>query len=115
MAREHQVGARVIVAAVLGALLGYAIGVSTQNDAARGKALTMKAYVADFDRYKAKLETSDMPMPVALISGVIVVAGLFGVYELLALGLSKALAALTRGSTDAPIGGPPPPWGSDRR
>jgi len=115
MAREHQVGARVIVAVVLGALLGYAIGISTEHDVARGKGLTMKEYVADFDHYKAKLETSGMPMAVALISGVIMVAGLFGVYELLALGLGKALAAVTRGSTDAPIGGPPPPWGTDRR
>jgi hypothetical protein len=115
MPREHRVGARVIVAVVLGALLGYAIGASTKSDAERGRALTMKEYIADFDHHKAKLETSEVPMAVALISGVIMVAGLFGVYELLAFGLGKALAAVTRGSGDAPIGGPPPPWGFDRR
>ena len=115
MSREHQVGARVIVAVLLGALLGYAIGTSTKSDAERGKALTMKEYVADFDRHKAKLESSEMPMAVALISGVIMVAGVLGVYELLAFGLGKALAVVTRGSSDAPVGGPPPPWGVDRR
>ena len=115
MKREHAVVARVIVVLLLGVLLGYGLDTSLKGDAERGKELTMKQYVADFDRYKAKLEKSDMPLAVALVSGVIMVTILFGVYELLAFGLGKGLAAMTRGSSDAPSGGPPPPWGTDRR
>jgi hypothetical protein len=113
--REHAVVARVIVALMLGGLLGYGLETSLKGDAERGKELTMKQYVADFDRHKADLEDSDMPTAVALVTGVIMVAGLFGVYELLAFGIGKGLAAITRGATDAPPGGPPPPWGLDRR
>ncbi len=103
MSRDHIVGAKVVVALLLGVLLGYAIGNSLKRDAERGRALTMKQYVADFDRHKAKLETSEMPMALSLLSGVIMVATLFGVYELLAFGLGKALAAVTggRGGSDS--------------
>jgi hypothetical protein len=112
MSREHIIVARVIVALVLGGLVGYAVGISLEGDSRRGKELTLKQYVTDFDRYKAKLEKAEMPMSVALISGVIMVAAVFGVYELLAFGLAKALAAITRprSSRAPPDGLPPPPW-----
>ena len=114
MSRQHIVGAKVIVALLFGALLGYAMGVSVRAEAERGKDLTLKQYVAGFDRYKAKLENGDMPMAGALVAGVIMVAGMFGVYELFAFGLGKALARLTRRSADPPVRSAPPPWGLDR-
>ncbi|HKC42003.1 MAG TPA: hypothetical protein VKC15_20840 [Gemmatimonadales bacterium] len=116
MSREHVVIARAIVALLIGGLLGYAVGTSLAGDSRRGRELTMKQYVADFDRYKAKLEKSEMPMTVAVISGVIMVAAVFGVYELLAFGLAKALAAITRPRSPGapPDGLPPPPWTAGR-
>jgi len=114
MRREHIFVAKIVIAIILGALLGYGMAASTKADAARAKDLTMKQYVADFDGYKAKLEGNQMPMAVAVVVGVLMVAALFGLYEALALGLGKVLALVTRGSTDQPTGGPPPPWVVDR-
>ena len=94
MSREHMIGARVIVALLLGALAGYAIGNSLQKDAERGKALTLKEYVADFDHHKEKLIGADAPIAAAVIVGMLMIAGALGVYELLAFGLGKALQAL---------------------
>ena len=50
--RTRTIVARVIVAVLLGIATGYAVGTSLASDAARGRALTMKEYVANFDEYK---------------------------------------------------------------
>jgi ABC-type Na+ efflux pump permease subunit len=115
MGREHIFVAKIVIAAIFGVLLGYGMAVSTKADAARAKELTMKQYVADFDSYKAKLEGNQMPMGIAVVVGVLMVLAMFGIYEALAFGLGKVLALITRGSTAQPPGGPPPPWGVDRR
>lgn len=117
MSQGHVFGAKVIVALVLGALVGYAVGNSLANDAERGRTLTLKQYVADFDSYKEELASSNTPMGAAVVIGMIMVATVFGVYELLAFGLGKALAAIGgRGASGAPPAGlPPPPWELGRR
>lgn len=114
MGREHIFVAKTLIAIVLGVLLGYGMASSTKADAARAKELTMKQYVADFDSYKAKLEGGQMPTGVAAVAGVLMVAAMFGAYEAIAFGLAKVFARITRGSTDQPPGGPPPPWAVDR-
>ena len=114
MGREHIFVAKTVIAIILGVLLGYGMARSTKADAERAKALTMKQYVADFDSYKAKLEGNQMPMAVAAVVGVLMVAAMFGIYEALAFGLGKVLALITRGSTAQPPGGPPAPWVVDR-
>ena len=53
--RTRKIVARVIVAVLLGIAAGYGIGQSLANDAARGRALTMKEYVANFDEYRNHL------------------------------------------------------------
>jgi len=109
--RTRKIVARVIVAVLLGIATGYAVGTSLASDAARGRALTMKEYVANFDEYKKQLMGNDSPMWAAVIAGVFMVVAAFAVYELLVWVVDKLLAALDRrrGSTaDQP--GTPPPW-----
>jgi len=116
MPQGHMIGARVVVALLLGALVGYAIGNSLQSDAERGKTLTLKQYVADFESYKEKLVSSEAPMAATVVMGMIMVALLFAVYELFAFGVGKALQAVAprRSPGEPPAGLPPPPWNLGR-
>ncbi len=108
--RTRRIVARVIVAVLLGIVAGYGIGQSIASDVARGRALTMKEYVADFDHYRNKLMENGSPLWAAIIAGVFTVLGAVAVYELLVLVVDKVLAALDRrrATTDQP--GTPPPW-----
>jgi len=117
MPQGHMIGARVIVALLLGALVGYAIGNSLQSDAERGKSLTLKQYVADFESYKEKLVSSDTPMAATVVMGMIMVALVFAGYELLAFGVGKVLQAVAprRSRGEPPAGLPPPPWNLSRQ
>ena len=65
--RTRTIVARVIVAVLLGIATGYAVGTSLASDAARGRALTIKEYVANFDEYKKHLLGNDSPMWAAVI------------------------------------------------
>ena len=65
----RMVVARLIVAILLGLAVGYAVGKNTEADVARGNALTMKTYIADFDHYKQQLVASRVPMAAALVVG----------------------------------------------
>ena len=116
MPQGHVIGARFIVALLFGALLGYAVGNSLHEDAERGKTLTLKQYVADFESYKENLVSSDAPTAAAVVMGMIMVALLFGVYELLVFGVAKALHAVAPGRApgEPPAGLPPPPWNLSR-
>jgi anaerobic C4-dicarboxylate transporter len=113
----EMVAARVVVALLLGALLGYAVGNSLNSDAERGRNLTLKQYVADFESHKEKLVSSEAPMGVSVVLGTIMVAVLFGVYELLVVGVGRALQAVSRRRSpgEPPPGLPPPPWNVSRR
>ncbi len=106
----RKIVARVIVALLIGIASGYGIGQSVASDAARGRALTMKEYVADFEKYKSHLIGSDTPVWAVMIAGVLMVVAAFGIYELLVLVVDKVLAAMDRraSSTDQP--GTAPPW-----
>ena len=90
----RQLIARLIVVILLGVATGYAVGKSVAKDAATGRELTLKQYIADFESHKEELVSSDMPMWLALISGVLMIVVLFGVYELLVLAADKALRAV---------------------
>ncbi len=67
--RTRKIVARVLVAVLLGIATGYAVGTSLASDAARGRALTIKEYVANFDEYKKHLLGNDSPMWAAVIAG----------------------------------------------
>lgn len=94
MFQKHVLIAKAIIVVAIGLLVGYALGVSFANDVAKSRVVTMEEYVADFERYKADLESSDIPMPGAIVIGVVMVFGAFSIYELLAFGVAKGLAAV---------------------
>ncbi len=102
--------ARVIVALLIGIASGYGIGTSVASDAARGRALTLKEYVADFENYKSHLIGNDSPIWAVMIAAVLMVVVAFAIYELLVWAVDRLLAAIDRrvSSTDQP--GTPPPW-----
>jgi predicted Na+-dependent transporter len=103
--RTRKIVARVIVALLLGIATGYGIGTSLANDAARGRALTMKEYVGNFDDYKNKLLGNGSPLWAAIVAGVLMVVVAFAIYELLVWLVDKLLAALDRrrgSTTDQP-------------
>lgn len=110
MLQKQLLVAKMFIALAVALVVGYAVGVSTAQDAERGRSLTLKAYIADFERHKANLESSDMPMAAAVVAGVIMVVGTFGLYELLAFGLVKGYHAVrgrASGSLAAPGGSRP--------
>ena len=90
------------IALVAGLALGYAVGVSLAHDSEKGRALTMKVYIADFERHKADLESSQVPTWVALLAGVCITFATFLGYELLAFGLTKAIVAVDRRTSGEP-------------
>jgi Na+/pantothenate symporter len=102
--------ARVIVAVLLGILTGYAVGKSLAKDAADGRALTLKEYIAEFENHKKELSDSDMPMALAVFSGVLMVVVFFGVYELLVFAVDKLLHLLDRRGSVAPQPRNPRGW-----
>ena len=88
--------ARLIVMILIGIATGYAVGKSLAADAATGRELTLKEYIADFDRHKQELIDSDISMGMSLFVGVLMIVVLLGVYELLVLGVNKALQLVER-------------------
>jgi hypothetical protein len=113
MARK--IVARLIVVVLFGIVIGYAVGKSLAKDATRGRDLTLKEYVADFESHKKDLITSDMPMALSMFVGVLMVVAFFAVYELLVFAVDRVLEAVdSRRNTAMQPGprGPPgaPPW-----
>jgi vacuolar-type H+-ATPase subunit I/STV1 len=106
----RMVVARLLVAMLLGIVVGYAVGKSTEADAERGNALTMKEYIADFDHHKQELISSRLPMAAAIIVGTLMVVAMFGLYEVLAWGMDRLLAMIDRRRNVAVQPGTPPPW-----
>ena len=94
--RTRKIVARIIVAILLGLVVGYGVGQSMASDVARGRALTMKEYVANFDEYRNKLMGNGSPLWAAIIAGVFMVLAAVAVYELLVWVVDKVLAALDR-------------------
>ena len=90
------------VVLLIGLAVGYAVGVSTAHDVERGRVLTLKTYAADFEHYKAKLESSGIPMAGSLLIGVVFALATFASYEFLSLGLAKAISAVDRRTSQAP-------------
>lgn len=103
---------RVIVAIILGLVVGYAIGRGLEQDAERGRNLTLKEYVSEFEAHKQKLAAAaDSPIAVMVFSGVVMMVLALGVYELLVLAVDRVLGAVDRrrnAAYDQP--GTPPPW-----
>jgi len=67
----RRIVARLIVTVLMGIGFGYFFGASVARDAARGRALTLKEYIADFESHKKALVKSEVPMWGALLTMVI--------------------------------------------
>jgi len=106
----RKIVARAIVALLFGLVIGYAIGKSVEGDAARGRALTMKEYVADFESYRNHLIGNENPVWTMIIAGVILMVLVFAAYELLVWLVDKLLNTIDRRINRADQPGTPPPW-----
>jgi hypothetical protein len=92
----RRIVARLIVTVLMGIGFGYYFGASVARDAARGRALTLKEYIADFESHKKALIKSEVPMWGALLTMVILLIVFIALYEVLVLIVDKALRALDR-------------------
>jgi len=106
----RKIVARAIVALMFGLVIGYGIGLSVEADAARGRALTMKEYVADFESYRNHLIGNGNPIWSMIIAGVILMVLVFAIYELLVWLVDKLLRVMDRRMNRADQPGTPPPW-----
>jgi hypothetical protein len=102
--------ARVLVTVVIGLVVGVLVGKSTQHDYEVGKNLTMKEYIADFEKYKNDLMKNDVPLGYDIVGAVVLVLLVIGFYELLVFGVDKLFGLFDkrRGATAQP--GARPPW-----
>jgi hypothetical protein len=100
MMPKHLLVAKVIVVLAIGMVMGYAMGVSFAHDVTKAQTITKEAYVADFDRYKSDLESSDIPMAGTVVMGTVFAAGVFGIYELVSMGLAIGFRSLRGDQTD---------------
>jgi hypothetical protein len=102
--------ARVLVTVVIGLVVGVLVGKSTQHDYEVGKNLTMKEYIADFEKYKNDLMKNDVPQAYDIVGGIVLVLLVIGFYELLVFGVDKLIGRFDKRRQAAVQPGTPPPW-----
>ncbi|HEV2671525.1 MAG TPA: hypothetical protein VGU74_10550 [Gemmatimonadales bacterium] len=102
--------ARIVVTLVIGLVVGVLVGKSVQHDYEVGKNLTMKQYIADFDKYKHDLMKNDVPVVYDVVGGIVLVLLVIGLYELLVLGVDKLFGVFGRHRDVTVHPGPPAPW-----
>lgn len=91
---RHLVAGKLLAMVLLGAGLGYLLGLSMAADAAKGAALTLDDYVAEFETYRAGLVDSAMPVGAVVVIGILMVVGALILYEALSVLLSWGVAWL---------------------
>lgn len=93
MAR-HQVIGKVIVILVAGGLCGYALWVDLNEDYERGTRLTPEKYAAGYEAHKAELLDSRVPTWSMVVVMILMMFGVFAVYEVLGLGIGVIVKGL---------------------
>ncbi len=107
-ARRYLGRARVLVAANLGAVLGYLLWLGLRKDAREAAVLTLAEYTARFETYRSQqLEGGKLSMLFCVLLGAFLALAAAGVYELLSRGLAALMARTRLGSAIAP-------WGNER-
>jgi len=101
--------ARIVITLVIGLVVGALVGKSMQHDYEVGKNLTMKAYIADFEKYKADLMKNNVPVVYDIIGGMVLVLLVIGFYELLVFGVDKLIGLVERRREATAYPGQPPP------
>lgn len=99
--------ARLIVTLVIGLLIGVAAAKSLEADAAKGKSLTMKEYIEEFDSHKEELRQGEMPLGAAIFVVTLMVMVAIGMYELLVFGADRLLGMVYRRPGAVQPGAPP--------
>jgi hypothetical protein len=102
--------ARLLVAVIIGLLLGVTVGKSMERDVAKGKSLTMKEYIEDFDNHRKDLTKGDMALGYAILIVTLMVMVLIGLYEVLVFAMDKLLGLFDRRRELTQQPGTPPPW-----
>ncbi|HJS44014.1 MAG TPA: hypothetical protein VJ755_11125 [Gemmatimonadales bacterium] len=88
--------ARFLVTLVIGLLIGVAVAKSLEADAAKGRSLTMKEYIEEFDSHKEELTQGEMPLGASIFVVTLMVMVILGVYEMLVFGVERLLGVLGR-------------------
>lgn len=101
--------ARFIVTLVVGLLIGVAAAKSLEADAAKGRSLTMKEYIEEFDSHKEELRQGEMPLGSSILIVTLMVMVAIGVYELLVFGVDRLLG-LFGGRPEVSAQPGTPPW-----
>jgi len=107
---SRMVLARILVTLVIGLLIGVAVSKSLKADATRGRSLTMKEYIEEFDSHKEKLTAGEMPLGASIFVVTLMVMVALGLYELLVFGVDKLLGLLGRRREVSVQSGTTPPW-----
>jgi len=102
--------ARLIVTLVIGLLIGVAVAKALEADVAKGKSLTMKEYIEEFDSHKEKLTEGEMPLGASIFVVTLMVMVAIGMYELLVFGVDRLLGVFGRRPEVSAQLGTPPPW-----
>jgi len=107
---SRMVLARLLVTLVIGLLIGVAVAKSLEADATRGRSLTMKEYIEEFDSHKEKLTAGEMPLGASIFVVTLMVMVALGLYELLVFGVDRLLGVFGRRPEVSAQLGTPPPW-----
>ncbi|MEJ2239812.1 MAG: hypothetical protein P8X82_16075 [Gemmatimonadales bacterium] len=94
--RLQALAGKLVIICIMGITIGLAIEAQMNADFQRSQSLTLEEYVADFDEYKEDLRSSEMPPAASVAAGVIFTFTVFGVYEILGLGVGRLFATATR-------------------
>jgi hypothetical protein len=106
--RRNVLFARALVAANLGALLGFFVWLSAQSEARRGVKLTLAEYTANFESYRTELlDGGKLPLVGFAIFTAICALLAAGVYEVLARGLLVLITRTRLGRFISPWGATP--------
>ncbi len=89
---KHQMIGKIILVALVGVTAGYGLGVAFAADAELGRTLTLEEYIADFESYRAELQSAEVTMAGAIALGMIMVAGFFALYEAMGLAVGWVVA-----------------------
>ncbi len=94
--RRHALAGKLVIICVIGVAMGLAVAADLAQDSEEGRALTLEEYVADFEEHKEELESSEIPPAASVLGGAVLAFVVFGVYEILGLGVGRLFAALGR-------------------
>jgi hypothetical protein len=95
-----------LLVAIAACLIGRWVSADMAADYAKGQALTLEAYTAGYEAYRAGLMDSTISLPVGILVAGIMITGLFAVYEVLGALLGTLISRMAPTEPRAPNPGP---------